>query len=262
MRTWMTGGSAQARTPRMGPALAIASLLTLCIPLFGAPALAASPKSTTKQTVAKKPDTAKRATAHVTPVTARMSSSKTSALKSSKAVYAGRSAYAGRGYGGISCVPYARSVTGIDVKGNAGSWWANAAGLYERGSAPEAGSVMNFRATGRMRLGHVAVVARVVDSRTVEIDHANWAGPGATKGGVSRGIPVIDVSENNDWSAVRVGLGHSGDYGSVYPTYGFIYGRPDRGQMMANSSAAPRAEEVAEAPARFRDVDVINRAIR
>jgi hypothetical protein len=121
---------------------------------------------------------------------------------------------------------------------------------------------MSFRATGRMRLGHVAVVTRVMDSRTVEIDHANWAGPGATKGGVSRGIPVIDVSDNNDWSAVRVGLGHSGDFGSIYPTYGFIYDRPDRGQMIANAKAAPRTEEVAEAPLRFRDVEVINRAIR
>jgi len=70
------------------------------------------------------------------------------------------------------------------------------------------------------------VVTTVLNSRLVEIDHANWAGPGAGRGGVSRGIPVMDVSERNDWSEVRVGLGHTGDYGSVYPTYGFIYDRP------------------------------------
>lgn len=148
----------------------------------------------------------------------------------------------GRGYGGISCVPFARSVTGIDVKGNAANWWDNAAGVYERGSRPESGSVMDFRANGRMRLGHVAVVSHVINSREVEIDHANWWGPGGAKGGVSRGIPVIDVSENNDWSAVRVGLGRGGEFGSVYATYGFIYDRPDHGVMVANN--LPRAQMV------------------
>lgn len=151
---------------------------------------------------------------------------------------------------GISCVPYARLASGITVKGNAANWWANAAGLYERGYRPEAGSVLNFRATGRMRLGHVAVVTQVVNAREVIIDHANWGGPGLHKGMVSKGVPVIDVSENNDWSAVRVALSGSGTFGSVYPTYGFIYDRPDRGSMLANTlgRTTPRYEEVAEAP--------------
>jgi len=177
-----------------------------------------------------------------------------------------------RSYGGISCVPFARTASGIDVKGNAANWWDNAAGIYERGSRPEAGSVMNFRANGRMRLGHVAVVARVVDSREVEIDHANWWGPGA-RGGVSRGIPVIDVSENNDWSEVRVGLGRGGEFGSVYSTYGFIYDRPDRGTMVANNlphvqmvrvAGASGDDEVAEAiePRRPSFSDPINRSLR
>lgn len=162
----------------------------------------------------------------------------------------------GRHYAGISCVPYARSVSGIELKGNAAEWWYAAAGIYERGSRPEEGSVLNFRASGRMRLGHVAVVTHVVNSREVEIDHANWWGPGAGKGGISRGIPVVDVSENNDWSDVRVGLGHSGTFGSVYATYGFIYDRPDRGTMVANTmprapmvrvATGPEVDEVAEA---------------
>jgi hypothetical protein len=60
---------------------------------------------------------------------------------------------------------------------------------------------------------------------------------------VARNIPVVDVSEANDWSAVRVGLGQSGEFGSVYPTYGFIYDRPDTGVMVASTSApAPQAE--------------------
>src|SRR3978361_1159870 len=55
----------------------------------------------------------------------------------------------------ISCVPYAREVSGIQVIGNAWQWWENASGLYARGDRPEVGSVWNFRANGRMRLGHV-----------------------------------------------------------------------------------------------------------
>jgi surface antigen len=150
------------------------------------------------------------------------------------------------GYSGISCVPFARSASGIELKGNAVNWWDAASGVYQRGRAPERGSVLNFRATGRMRLGHVAVVTAVVNSREVEVDHANWAG-----GGVERGIPVIDVSPDNDWSEVRVSLKHSGDFGSVYPTYGFIYDRPDHGTILANTSANRSAgfDEVAEAPA-------------
>jgi surface antigen len=144
--------------------------------------------------------------------------------------------------GGISCVPFARADSGISVAGNAWEWWDNAAGVYARGAMPEAGSVLTFRANGRMRLGHVAVVDRVINPREIEIEHANWWGPGA-HGGVARNIPVVDVSEANDWSAVRVGLGQSGEFGSVYPTYGFIYDRPDTGVMVASTSApAPQAE--------------------
>lgn len=188
-----------------------------------------------------------------------------------------RTAHTGRGFkhgrqvayagGGISCVPYARNVSGIQVAGNAWQWWDNADGVYARGRVPEAGSVLAFRSNGRMRLGHVAVVSRVINAREIEIDHANWGG---YHGGVARGIAVVDVSEANNWTAVRVGLAHSGEFGSVYPTYGFIYDRPDTGVLMAkNAAPAPTPtlnpvpsdlrpaaerpwrvyEEVAEAPA-------------
>ena len=116
--------------------------------------------------------------------------------------------------------------------GNAWEWWDNAAGVYARGSVPEPGSVLAFRSNGRMRLGHVAVVSRVINPREVEIEHANWSASGMC-GGVARNIPVVDVSEANDWTAVRVGLGGSGEFGSVYPTYGFIYDRPDTGTLVA-----------------------------
>jgi hypothetical protein len=171
--------------------------------------------------------------------------------------------------GGISCVPFARSDSGIDLVGNAWQWWDHAAGVYARGEVPEVGSVLAFRSNPKMRLGHVAVVSRIINAREVEIDHANWWGPGM-RGGVAHNVPVVDVSEANDWSAVRVGLGRSDEFGSVYPTYGFIYDRPDNGTAVAAAGAptpepmlnpAPRDlrpvaerpwqtfEEVAEAPA-------------
>ena len=87
---------------------------------------------------------------------------------------------------GISCVPYAREASGILVAGNAWQWWDNAAGTYARGDQPEAGSVLNFRANGRMRLGHVAVVTRVVNAREVIVDHANWPGGGGRGRRVAR----------------------------------------------------------------------------
>ena len=138
-------------------------------------------------------------------------------------------AYRSGSYGALQCVPFARENTGIELTGNAVNWWANAAGIYERGSRPEVGSVLNFRATGRMYMGHVAVVSNVIDSRNIQIDHANWSGRGV----ITRNVTVVDVSSANDWSAVRVALGN-GDFGSVYPTYGFIYDRPDKGLMVAN----------------------------
>ncbi len=162
-------------------------------------------------------------------------------LKGAKAQYGHRYG------GGIQCVTFARANSTVQLAGNAANWWDAASGVYARGQQPERGSVLNFRANGHMTLGHVAVVSNVVGDREIEIDHANWAGPGVGRGGISRGVRVIDVSPNNDWSAVRVSLGQSGSYGSVYPTYGFIYGRPDTG---ATVQAAQRYDEIAEAPMR------------
>lgn len=138
----------------------------------------------------------------------------------------------------LQCVPFARENSGIELIGDARTWWGKAGGLYERGTRPEVGSVLTFRATRHMRLGHVAVVTKIVDARTIEIDHANWTSAGL----ITREVSVVDVSERNDWGAVRVELGQSGDYGAIYPVHGFIYDRPDRGVMVANTSfAAPPA---------------------
>lgn len=146
----------------------------------------------------------------------------------------------------LQCVPFARENSGIELSGNAGTWWNNASGLYERGARPEVGSILNFRATGHMRMGHVAVVTNVISGRHIEIDHANWGAPGR----ISRNIDVVDVSPSNDWTQVRVALSHAEDYGSTYPTFGFIYDRPDHGTMVANN--APLAlPNLPQAPSNF-----------
>jgi surface antigen len=181
----------------------------------------------------------------------------------------GRRAYARGGFSGgysagISCVPYARQATGMSISGNGRDWWYNAAGLYARSNRPEVGSVMAFPGSGGMRAGHVAVVERVISPREVHIHHANWGGPGIRRGSIMRGVSVIDASPNNDWTQVRVQVGHSAEnYGRAYPVYGFIHNRPDTtgGTMMAGGgplrmNAAQAAslgfEEVAQAPARRR----------
>ena len=146
----------------------------------------------------------------------------------------------------LTCVPYARMVTGIDLRGNARDWWRNAAGRYHRSQAPEIGAVLSFRASGGMRSGHVAVVEQVLGPRHILIHHANWEGPGIPKGTVTRGISLIDVSENNDWTAVRVQTGLTrGVYGRIYPTDGFIHNRPPA----TETREASRPLELAEAPA-------------
>jgi surface antigen len=159
---------------------------------------------------------------------------------------------ASRSYG-ISCVPYARQVSGIMVVGNAWQWWSKAAGRYARGDRPEPGSVLNFRPNGRMALGHVAVVKQVVNAREVIVDHANWS-DGGGHGNISRNVTVVDVSEANNWSAVRVELGNPSTFGSVYPTYGFIYNRPDTGAVTADIARPAPQPAINPVPSDLRPV--------
>jgi hypothetical protein len=154
--------------------------------------------------------------------------------------------------GWMECVPYARRVSGIELTGDAYLWWNEAAGRYERGQTPQPGSVLNFRNNGRMRLGHVAVVTEVVNRREILVTQANWGGPGFVRGGVSAGISVVDVSPDNDWTAVRMALGHSPEYGSVYPTYGFIYGRNAPATLMADAGTPAPQLSLDRAPADLR----------
>jgi hypothetical protein len=148
---------------------------------------------------------------------------------------------------GLSCVPFARMATGINISGDARTWWHNAAGSYARGQLPERGAVLAFMSSGGMSRGHVGVVSRVVNARTIELDHANWAGPGIRRGTVMRGVVVVDVSDRNDWTSVRVQVGHTAEsFGRTYPTHGFIYNRPVGPRLLM--AGATETRELAEAP--------------
>jgi len=122
--------------------------------------------------------------------------------------------------GHLQCVPYARQVSGIQIHGNALTWWGQAEGHYPRGGDPQVGAVLAFRPTGAMPLGHVAVVSAVLDDRRILLDHANWSGPGV----IDSGVLAVDVSEEGDWSSVRVWYDPIDALGSrSNPTFGFIY---------------------------------------
>ena len=122
------------------------------------------------------------------------------------------------------CVPFARLVSGVQIFGDAWTWWKQAAGKYETGFSPKAGAVLCFKPNGKMNLGHVAVVSQVLTDRVIQITHANWSRIGGTRGQVEKDVTVIDVSPAGDWSQVKVWYDPVRDLGSTtYPTYGFIY---------------------------------------
>ncbi len=119
------------------------------------------------------------------------------------------------------CAPFARVFSGIQLFGNAASWWNQAVGKYTQGSAPKLGSVLVFKAIGSMRSGHVATVTQVISDRIIKVTHANWGG---ARGRVEHDVTVMDTSAKGDWSAVKVWYSPIHDIGTkAYPTYGFIY---------------------------------------
>ncbi len=124
----------------------------------------------------------------------------------------------------LQCVPYARQLTGIQIFGDARTWWQQAEGRYDRGRTPRVGAVMAFVPHRNMTLGHVAAVSQVIDSRTVLLDHANWSPIGGRRGQIERNVRAVDVSPGNDWSQVRVWYGPLGALGTTeWPVHGFIY---------------------------------------
>ena len=148
----------------------------------------------------------------------------------------------------LQCVPFAREVTGIRLYGDAWTWWDQAQGRYARGHTPQVGAVMAFRPYGNMKLGHVAAVTGVLDSRTVLLTHANWSPIEGRRGQIERNVRAVDVSPSNDWSEVRVWYDPISDLGTTaWPVEGFIYPQAQRDTPATIAAARP-------APSSHRDV--------
>lgn len=154
----------------------------------------------------------------------------------------------------LQCVPYARKVSGIQIYGDARTWWDQAQGRYKRGETPRVGAVMAFRPYGRMALGHVAAVSKIIDSRTVLLRHANWSPIDGRRGQIENDVEAVDVSPDNDWSEVRVWYAPIHGLGTTHwPVEGFIYpkkinsnGRIPLDALPASSAPDPIGDIIAE----------------
>lgn len=161
----------------------------------------------------------------------------------------------------LQCVPYARGVSGILIRGDAWTWWEQAKGRYARGAAPKPGAVIALANTDVMPLGHVAVVSRIVDDRRILLRHANWSAPGL----IETDVMAVDSSPANDWSQVRIWWGQGQQMGArSNPVNGFIYPETVNRQALFADAArtAPPAPRLTIDPALFRamrDVQVTSR---
>lgn len=144
------------------------------------------------------------------------------------------------------CVPFARAASGIQIYGDAWTWWDRADGRYRRGDVPRTGAVIVFAKTSRLPLGHVAVVSRIVTPRVVMVTHANWSRLDGERGHAEQDVTLTDISEDNDWSAVKVWFRDNDGLGSTaYPVYGFIYGTP---AVNSSAKAHPAPELTGDDP--------------
>ncbi len=136
------------------------------------------------------------------------------------------------------CAPFARLFSGIEIFGDAWTWWEQAVGRYARGLTPETGAVLVFKPAGALSRGHVAVVDHVLTDRIIQVTHANWSPVDGHRGQIENEVTVVDVSQGGDWSQVKVWFKPSGALGTtIYPTFGFVY----RGAAKAVAAAGPAA---------------------
>jgi surface antigen len=119
----------------------------------------------------------------------------------------------------LYCVEYARVRSGLQIFGDAKTWWNSAKNIYDEFTAPVTNAVMVFSGSSRIKRGHVAVVTSIVSPREIIVDQANWQNHGE----IDHNTPVLDVSRDNDWSEVRVWNVSTGQFGAhVYAISGFI----------------------------------------
>ena len=116
--------------------------------------------------------------------------------------------------------PNRRLLPTPDSTGEAWTWWRTAEGRYQKKSKPAVGSVLALKRTWHLRLGHVAVVTKILNNREIVVEHANWL----NRGEIHQSTPERDVSKANDWSAVRVWYTPGNQYvARTYPAHGFIH---------------------------------------
>ncbi len=140
---------------------------------------------------------------------------------------------------GLQCVPYARAITGVEIYGDAHTWWGKAKGRYERGNQPRVGAILSFKSHGSSRLGHISAVRAIIDERTILVSHANWSRINGKRGHIEDDVQVVDVSKKNDWSQVKVWyqpIGALGD--TIYPINGFIYAKKQKNYAAIKASIA------------------------
>jgi hypothetical protein len=151
----------------------------------------------------------------------------------------------------MQCVPYARAHSGIQIYGDAYTWWNKAAGHFERASAPSPGAVLVLANYAGPNHAHLAVVHDILSTREIRVDHANWLNDGA----VYVNDPVVDVSQNNDWSLVKVWNVRTENWGvKTYTVRGFILPTPPsatdrvaRSEATSDSDESDASEDASEA---------------
>lgn len=121
------------------------------------------------------------------------------------------------------CVPYARRLSGINIRGDAYTWWQQAEGVYKRGNTPRPGAVLVLAKTNRLQHGHLAVVTKQVAPDQMDVTHTNWGSGWLSRRVTYESLRVKDASPANDWTSVRFWNDENNAFGYPYPALGFIY---------------------------------------
>jgi len=146
----------------------------------------------------------------------------------------------------LQCVPFARRESGVQIFGNANTWWQQARDRYETTAEPEEGSVMVLRGYATANRGHVAVVREIVSPRLIIVDHSNWLNGGE----ITRDVPIRDVSEAGDWSQVQVWHVPGRHWGGrTYQVQGFILNVLTEAQQQIDAERAAAGMQLVSAEA-------------
>lgn len=124
----------------------------------------------------------------------------------------------------IQCVDYIKEKHPQykGMTGNAKTWWTQTDKVTQQ-QTPSVGSVLVFPGPN-VAYGHVAYVTKLVSSKEILVNHANWnRDTGKADGTIWTNVRVQDVSEKGNWTKVKIEYGNKGAFGSTpFATYGFV----------------------------------------